>query len=177
VIKLLIPKRITEALTEENKKLLMQAQSELSTLFVQMAAGEEGAKRRIEYYQQQGVIQQIPAQAAFAQPQPQIYGQVQQPQPQYQCQQPHQYLQPQQFPQSQQQYPQLQPQQRGQQAPYSQQQQQQQQLQQYIQYYRQPVHQAAPPSYEALQAMERQEANGSTTAALRTLFSTLYRNR
>lgn len=53
VLSIFIPKETKEAMARENARLLMQAQSDLNLLAVQMAASEEGTRRQIEWYQQQ----------------------------------------------------------------------------------------------------------------------------
>jgi hypothetical protein len=190
-MRLLIPKAIQDSLNEENKRLLMQAQTELSALFVELAAREAGTKQKIEQFQQQGIIQQVPVQPTYAQPiptgqplqvqyqQPQQYLQHQPQSQQHPLQQQHQqeqhFRQQQQMQQQQflQQQQILQQQRQGPQQPqYTP---QQQQLQQYIQYY-QPPREDAPPSYEVSQAMQRQQAGGATGISVRALLSTLYRN-
>jgi hypothetical protein len=83
-----VPKEAKERMAMENARLLMQAQSNIGVLAGQIAAGAEGTKKQIEWYEQQQQQQQQ------TQPQPQP---APQPQPQFQPQQYSQHVYPQQM--------------------------------------------------------------------------------
>src|SRR5271165_4962058 len=84
-----VPKEAKEKMAMENARLLMQAQSNIGELAGQIAAGTEGTKKQIEWYEQQ---QQQQQQQPQPQPQP-----VPQPPPQFQQQQYSQHMYPQQI--------------------------------------------------------------------------------
>jgi len=52
-MRLFIPNETKEKMAAENARLLMQAQTDLGTLSGQFAAGTEGTKKQIEWYQGQ----------------------------------------------------------------------------------------------------------------------------
>ena len=53
-----IPKETREALATENARLLLQAQSNIGLLSGQIAAGEEGTRKQVEWYEKQQQQQQ-----------------------------------------------------------------------------------------------------------------------
>src|SRR5215471_2919594 len=99
-LRMFIPKATREALAAENARLLMQAQSNIGLLSGQIAAGEEGTRRQLEWYenQQQQQYQPNPYQQPQPSQQPQ-YQPLQYQPPQYQPPQyqPPQYQPPQKY--------------------------------------------------------------------------------
>src|ERR1700722_2869759 len=52
-MRLFIPNETKEKMAQENARLLMQAQTDIGTLSNQMAAGAEGTKKQVEWYEGQ----------------------------------------------------------------------------------------------------------------------------
>jgi hypothetical protein len=53
-----ISKQVKESMTQENARLLLQAQHDLNSLAGQFEAGREGSIRQLEWYEQEQVRQQ-----------------------------------------------------------------------------------------------------------------------